>query len=62
MSILQEILTWTQSLPAWQSDAVARLLSDPDLAARLGTAGRAHARQQTWDAVAAQMIGVYQSV
>ncbi|MGV4181083.1 AAA family ATPase [Citrobacter braakii] len=26
MSILQEILTWTQGLPAWQSDAVSRLL------------------------------------
>lgn len=27
MSILQEILGWTQGLPAWQSDAVARLLA-----------------------------------
>ena len=27
MSILQEILAWTQGLPAWQSDAVARLLA-----------------------------------
>ncbi|OYY27148.1 MULTISPECIES: AAA family ATPase [unclassified Acidovorax] len=26
MSILQEILVWTQGLPLWQSDAVARLL------------------------------------
>ncbi|SKA63603.1 AAA domain-containing protein [Pantoea ananatis] len=26
MTILQEILTWTQGLPAWQSDAVSRLL------------------------------------
>lgn len=26
MTILQEILVWTQGLPAWQSDAVARLL------------------------------------
>ncbi len=26
MSILQEILGWTQGLPTWQSDAVARLL------------------------------------
>ncbi|MFN8452076.1 MAG: glycosyltransferase family 4 protein [Anaerolineae bacterium] len=44
------------------ADAVARLLSDPDLAARLGAAGRAHAREQTWDSVAAEMIGVYKSV
>lgn len=27
MSILQEVLSWTQGLPTWQSDAVARLLS-----------------------------------
>ena len=27
MSILQEILSWAQSLPTWQSDAVARLLA-----------------------------------
>lgn len=27
MTILQEILVWTQGLPAWQSDAVARLLA-----------------------------------
>jgi len=27
MPILQEILAWTQGLPAWQSDAVSRLLS-----------------------------------
>ncbi len=26
MSILKEILLWTQNVPAWQSDAVARLL------------------------------------
>lgn len=25
MSVLQEILSWSQSLPAWQSDAIARL-------------------------------------
>lgn len=31
MSILQEILVWTQGLPAWQSDAVARLLAKPTL-------------------------------
>ena len=36
MSIFQEILKWSQNLPAWQSDAIARLfaqkaLSDDDL-------------------------------
>ena len=36
MSILQDILNWAQGLPAWQSDAIARLfakqtLSQPDL-------------------------------
>ena len=31
MSILQEILVWTQGLPGWQSDAVARLLAKPTL-------------------------------
>ncbi|HEL5340863.1 TPA: AAA family ATPase [Stenotrophomonas maltophilia] len=33
MTILQEILVWTQGLPAWQSDAVARLLAKQSLAA-----------------------------
>ena len=33
MSILQEILNWAQRLPAWQSDAVARLLAKQTLAA-----------------------------
>jgi len=33
MSILQEILNWTQVLPAWQSDAVARLLAKQTLTA-----------------------------
>lgn len=32
MSILQEILVWTQGLPLWQSDAVARLLAKQTLA------------------------------
>ncbi|MGO1893276.1 MAG: hypothetical protein ACTH0Y_08910 [Luteimonas sp.] len=31
MSILQEILVWTQTLPTWQSDAVARLLAKQTL-------------------------------
>ncbi|WP_133648517.1 AAA family ATPase [Paraburkholderia flava] len=33
MSILQELLAWTQGLPAWQSDAVARLLAKQTLTA-----------------------------
>lgn len=31
MTLLQEILTWSQSLPTWQSDAVARLLAKQTL-------------------------------
>lgn len=31
MAILQEILAWTQGLPAWQSDAVSRLLAKQTL-------------------------------
>lgn len=31
MSILQEILGWTQGVPAWQSDAAARLLAKQTL-------------------------------
>lgn len=31
MTILQEILTWSQSLPAWQSDAIARLFAKQTL-------------------------------
>ncbi|RZL94536.1 MAG: ATPase [Variovorax sp.] len=31
MSILQEVLVWTQGLPSWQSDAVARLLAKQTL-------------------------------
>lgn len=32
MALLQEILKWSESLPAWQSDAVARLLAKQTLA------------------------------
>lgn len=31
MPILQEILKWSQSLPGWQSDAIARLLAKQTL-------------------------------
>ena len=33
MSILQEVLSWSQGLPAWQSDALARLLGKQALTA-----------------------------
>ena len=33
MSILQEILVWTREFPAWQSDAIARLLAKQALTA-----------------------------
>jgi glycosyltransferase involved in cell wall biosynthesis len=42
--------------------ALLRILSDPALAARMGAAGRVKAQQQTWDAVAAQVIGLYNSL
>ncbi|MBK8570423.1 MAG: hypothetical protein IPN81_10975 [Nitrosomonadales bacterium] len=31
MTILQEILKWSQGIPAWQQDAIARLYVKPDL-------------------------------
>lgn len=31
MALLQEILDWSQNLPDWQSDAVARLLAKQTL-------------------------------
>jgi len=34
MTILQEILKWSQGLPAWQQDAIARLYVKPDLSAQ----------------------------
>ena len=34
MSILQEILNWSQTLPAWQSDAIARLFEQGALSAK----------------------------
>ena len=35
------------------------LLNDPVLAARMGAAGRVKAQQRTWDAVAGEMLAVY---
>jgi len=34
VTILQEILNWSQGLPAWQQDAIARLYMKPDLNAQ----------------------------
>ena len=34
MAVLQEILAWTEGLPAWQSDAVSRLLANHSLTAQ----------------------------
>lgn len=31
MTILQEILNWSKELPAWQSDAIARLFANGTL-------------------------------
>ncbi|MCC6804559.1 MAG: glycosyltransferase family 4 protein [Anaerolineae bacterium] len=47
-----------QALPA----SINRLLSDRELAARMGAAGRDHARAQTWDYVAQQTISLYNSL
>ncbi len=41
--------------------AIRDLLADSARAAQLGVAGRDYARAQTWDRVAAQMIGLYKS-
>ncbi len=40
-------------------EAIIRLLHDPALAAKMGAAGRLKAQRQTWDAVAREMVGVY---
>ncbi len=39
--------------------AIIRLLDDDALAARMGVAGRLKAQRQTWDAVAGEMLAVY---
>jgi glycosyltransferase involved in cell wall biosynthesis len=41
-------------------NAILRILSDPVLAARMGAAGRVKAQGRTWDAVAAQVINLYE--
>lgn len=47
-----------EQLPA----AILRLLSDGEVAVRMGAAGRAKAERQTWDHVAQRMIEVYRGV
>ncbi|MCC6803597.1 MAG: glycosyltransferase family 4 protein, partial [Anaerolineae bacterium] len=47
------------NLAAGLADAIIRLLTDHDLAARMGKAGREWARVQTWDRAAEQMIALY---
>lgn len=42
--------------------AIIRLLSNPQLAAQMGAAGRLKAQRQTWDAVAGEMVDVYNEV
>ena len=39
--------------------AILSLLQDPQRARRMGHAGRARARQQTWERVAAELIALY---
>jgi glycosyltransferase involved in cell wall biosynthesis len=42
------------------AECVSRILGDPELAARLGQAGRARAEAQTWTAVAGRYVELYQ--
>ena len=42
--------------------ALTRLLTDANLRARLGAAGRAKAQQQTWDKAARETVAVYRDV
>jgi phosphatidylinositol alpha-1,6-mannosyltransferase len=43
------------------ANALAHLLDDTGRAAQMGAAGREHARAQTWDRAAGEMIGVYKN-
>lgn len=47
---------------AFLSLALAKLMTDDDLRARLGAAGALRAQKFDWDALAAQYLAVYQSV
>jgi D-inositol-3-phosphate glycosyltransferase len=48
--------------PALYADRVVRLLSDPDLAARLSRGAIRHAAIFSWDATASDILGVYREV
>lgn len=48
----------TAALPA----AIMSLLTNPQLAAQMGAAGRERAQHQTWDRTASQMIALYERV
>jgi len=44
------------------AEGIITLLRDPDLRARMGTSGKAHAHANDWHAVAERVLDVYQSV
>jgi glycosyltransferase involved in cell wall biosynthesis len=44
------------------ADAMRRVIEDPDLAARLGDAGRLRAATMTWDATAESTVRLYREV
>jgi glycosyltransferase involved in cell wall biosynthesis len=48
--------------PVEVSDALARLLADAELRARLGAAGRRHAESSSWDANARLVLALYRKV
>jgi phosphatidyl-myo-inositol alpha-mannosyltransferase len=48
--------------PGAVAEALDRLLGDPALAEKLGSAGRERARRYSWDAVAAEVESVYREV
>jgi len=48
-----------QDDPDALAGAIARLLQDEPLRARMGAAGRAYARTQDWSAVAGRVKDVY---
>ncbi len=56
------LLVGQEALERGLPDAINRLLNERALAAQMGAAGREHARGQTWDRVAQQMIAVYHSL
>ena len=61
-----ELVDYTDNQAQYErdlSDAIARLMADPQLLEQYGKAGRARAQSEFgWDAVAAQTIALYKSV